>query len=223
MFIKEQILCSQRGEQSYSHSYWRVCQLFGRSIFHSFFKHYFIPQISFISRDPQVIRQYAAGVEATYFALVGFTAANIAVYPELERALHKARPDLASPAALVSELIGEVVTMTPALLKAELEFAQLPQLAASSIQKQFYVSKQEYLTDQIIEIEPTCNPETIAIARREACFYLENLSAQQQLIAHLLAADYERIEIAEMLNVGPESIKEQTARLRHKARALCAA
>ncbi len=113
--------------------------------------------------------------------------------------------------------------MTPALLKAELEFTELPKLAASSIQEQFYVSKHEYLTDQVIEVEPGCNPEAIAIARGEARFYLENLSEQQQLIAHLLAADYERIEIAEVLNIGTESVKKQTARLRHKARQLCAA
>ncbi|MCW3095006.1 MAG: hypothetical protein JWL77_624 [Chthonomonadaceae bacterium] len=124
---------------------------------------------------------------------------------------------------LVSELRLEIVAMTPALLNAEFDFKELPQKAASSIQKQFYVPHQELLTDQIIEINPGHNPEAIAVARGEVRFCLENLPLQQRYIARLLADGHERDEIAQILNVEAENVKYQVRQIRKNSLQLCAA
>jgi hypothetical protein len=100
VFIGDQIRSSEKGEQTFCYSRLRVSQFLGRSVFDSFFKYLFLPQLNFISHDPRVIRQYPVGAEITYSMLVGFTAAHIAVKPELYRALQQARPELASCEAL---------------------------------------------------------------------------------------------------------------------------
>lgn len=214
-FIGRQILLSQQHKQTYVQSWMRVRQVLLQPLYQRFMKHYFGLVLPFMIRYPE-----SRGVDLLYVIFAGFLAAHITMYPELERALKRERPDLPPSIALLWELVGELITLTPEFVKTKVPFKKMPSQAASSIQRRYYVSRRESLSGDVPESAGYLDPEQMAIARCDMRTLLAQLTPRQRVIVRLQAEDYNREEIAELMNITEETVKTHISRFRKNMRSL---
>jgi hypothetical protein len=193
-------------------------RLLCRPVYQRFMRNYFGLLFAFLVTQNSWPTRMQNRIEIVYIIFAGYLAAHIKIYPDLKMALRRAYPELPPTDAILCELPGQAVLESRLSAGSNFPLDTIPARAAESIRSYYPGPNYEYPVDDVLSAEAQADPFEIVSKCETVRACLNSFTPQQRRVALLKADGYQRREIAEILNVAEESVKEHISRFQHKAK-----